>query len=97
DQTIGNGMRERTDIPPDILRSALTKVAARAAERSRKMIVAQRVTTELKEAGRLDGERVANFAREEKYEEVVAALAVLSSLKYELIENMMYPQRIGGI
>lgn len=97
DEALGRRVRERGDIPPELVQSALSKIAERAAERSRRIAAAQHAILGLKRSGVLDGARVMELAKEDKYEEVVAAVAVLSDVKYELIENMMHPQRIGGI
>jgi len=97
DETVGQRVRARGDIPQDILNSAIAKVAARTAERSRKANAAQKLMLDLKQSGGLDDARIVALAAEKKYDEVVAALALLSGLKFDAVENMMYPQRIGGV
>jgi len=97
DKTIADRLRDRKDIAPDAFKTALAKVAAETTKTLEIAIAAQSLVTRMKQAGRLEEAQIVLFAREEKYAEVVASLAVLVNLKYETVENMMYPGRAGGI
>jgi len=79
DESIARSVRARGDIPLDILKSAFASVAARAAEKSQKASSAQRAMLELNQSGRLDEAQIVDFANNDKYDEVVAALALLSN------------------
>jgi hypothetical protein len=48
-------------------------------------------------ANNLQEQQIAAFAKERSYEYVVAALAVKTGLKYEVIEKLMYPSRVSGV
>ncbi|HJU04324.1 MAG TPA: DUF2336 domain-containing protein, partial [Nitrospiraceae bacterium] len=94
---IGQSLGARGDIPPAILQAARERVSAKAAARSRRAAAAQRLMSDLKQSGGLDEGRILGFANVQKYEEVIASLALLSNLEFAAVENMMHPHRIGGI
>lgn len=91
DQALGEQLRARQDIPSETFQAALAKVAARTAKALETAAAAEHLVTRLKQEGRLDEMQIVTFGKEERYPEVVASLAVLSNLKYEVVEGMMYP------
>ena len=97
DQSIGERIRARADISPEMLRAALAKAAERQADRTKAAQAAHAMVSAMKESGQLDHAQVSAFAKAQRYEDAVAAVAVLANFKYDMIEAMLYPNRIGGI
>jgi uncharacterized protein (DUF2336 family) len=97
DKSISAEVYARMDISPDLLKAALTKAAKRADEKAVRIASAQRLVVSLKQAGELGETEIKAFAGGQKYEELIAALALLSNLKFHTVENMMCPQRAAGI
>lgn len=97
DQSISASLSARPEIPGDLLKAALAKVAARAEQISRAIAAATRLALSLKQTNGLPEEQIAAFANQGEYENLVAAIAVRTGLRYEVVENLLHPNRISGI
>ncbi len=97
DETIGAGVYGRPDLSPDAIKAALARAAARSEETNDRVAAAQRHCITLKQGNELTESRIVTFAEEKKYEEAVAAISLLSNLKFYYLENMMHGQRLGGL
>jgi uncharacterized protein (DUF2336 family) len=76
----------------DVLRSVLAEISddiAREAPAQRNVEDAQRLVLMMKETGRLNEGELAQFARQNKYDETVAALAAICAVPFELIDRLM--------
>lgn len=97
DDVLGAGLSARPDIPPDQLHGLLMMVAGRAEDKLRTVAAAQRLVLTIKQAGKLGDVQFLNFAQSNRYEEVIAALALSADLKYDAIENLALASEPGGI
>jgi uncharacterized protein (DUF2336 family) len=97
DPTIDQRLRLRADFSPDVFKAALAKVSAHMRSKLEAATAAERVVDSLRQQGKLNEAQIIAFANAGSYDETVASLAALSILKFEEIENMMYPQRTGGL
>ena len=97
DETVGVGLYARRDLGPDAIRAQLDRAEARTQDANARIAEAQRLALTLKQAGELTEQRVSAFAADEKYEEMLAAISLMSKLKYQTLENMMHGQRLGGL
>jgi uncharacterized protein (DUF2336 family) len=97
DQSLSERIRARADISPETMKAALARAAARQAGKAKAAEAAQATVSALKAAGQLDHAQISVFAKAGRYEDAVAAVALLANFKYDLIEGMLYPNRIGGI
>jgi uncharacterized protein (DUF2336 family) len=82
------------------IRSAIAAVAAgvdREMSKVRDFSAARRLVAQLKDRGELKEASLFEFARQRKYEETVAALAVLSHSAIEVIRPLMQSLREDGI
>jgi uncharacterized protein (DUF2336 family) len=76
----------------EMLRQILSEISSdieRDAPARRDIEGAQRLVLKLKEAGRLSEAELVQFARHNKYDEAVAALAALCAVPFELIDQLM--------
>lgn len=89
--------------PPDLfeeIQDAITAVAAgagRAMSGPRDFDGARRTMERLKEIGQLNEAALANFAKQRRYEETVAALAVLADSSIDVIRPLMQSLRDDGL
>ena len=97
DEVLSAGICARTDIAPELLNATVKQASARAEEKVRRIAAAQRLVVSLKQEGRLGENQVAAFAQNNEYEELIAALALLSHLKFSFVENMTQNGRLGGL
>ena len=51
----------------------------------------------LSQTGELTERKIRTFAEEEEYEELVAAISLMSRLKFQSLERMMHGPRLGGL
>jgi len=97
DEVLSAGICARTDIPTEMLTTAVKQASARAEEKLRRMAAAQRLVVSLKQEGQLNENKLAEFAANRQYEELIAALALLSHLKFGFVENLTQKGRLGGL
>ena len=97
DETIGVGLYARRDLRSDAIRAQLDRAEARTQDANAKIAEAQRHALTLNQAGELTEQCLSAFAAEGKYEDVIAAISLMSKLKYQTLENMMHGQRLGGL
>ena len=97
DETIGVGLYARRDLRSDAIKAQLDRAEARTQDANAKIAEAQRLALTLNQAGELTEQRLNAFAAEGKYEELIAAISLMSKLKYQTLENMMHGQRLGGL
>jgi uncharacterized protein (DUF2336 family) len=97
DDVLSAGICARTDIPPEMLTTAVKQASARAEEKVQRMAAAQRLVVSLKQEGQLNENKLAEFAINREYEELIAALALISHLKFGFVENMTQTGRLGGL
>jgi uncharacterized protein (DUF2336 family) len=89
--------------PPHVCEEIRTAIAAIAAEINREMskvrdfTAARRLVALLNDAGKLNEAVLFGFAKQRKYEETVAALALLSHSTIELIRSLMQSPRDDGL
>jgi len=97
DETIGVGLYGRRDLGPDAIKAQLDRAEARTQDANARIAEAQRLALTLNQAGELTEQRLNEMAAGGKYEETIAAISLMSKLKYQTLENMMYGQRLGGL
>jgi uncharacterized protein (DUF2336 family) len=97
DEVLSAGICARTDIPPELLTTTVKQASARAEEKVQRMAAAQRLVVSLRQEGKLNQTRSLEFAKNRKLEELIAALALLSHLKFSFVENMTQKGRLGGL
>ena len=89
--------------PPHIFEEIRSAIAAVSASVGREMSVvrdftaAQRFVAQLKDSGKLNEATLFAFAKARKYEETVAALAVMSKSSIEVIRPLMQSLRDDGV
>jgi uncharacterized protein (DUF2336 family) len=89
--------------PPDIFEEIRSAIAAVAAGANRDMspvqdfTAAKRLVAALKDKGELNEAALLGFARQRKYEETIAALALLSQSTVEVIRPVMQSLRDDGV
>jgi uncharacterized protein (DUF2336 family) len=89
DERVAAVLSTRPDILPDVLRDSLAQAIERLESRCRSAAAAQRNVIALKQAGKLDDDALCGFAYDNRREDVIAAISVLSGLKYELTETLV--------
>lgn len=97
DETMSAGLRMRSALQPHGIQNAAAKTGTRSQAMLAKIAAAQRIAVTLKQEGILSETKVRTFAEEEKFEELVASIALMSDLRYDLIESMMQGRRLGGL
>jgi uncharacterized protein (DUF2336 family) len=97
DNRIAAALSTRPDIPPGVLRDSLAKAVERLESQSRSFAAAQRLVITMKQEGQLGDEALHHFAAQNRRNEVVAALSVLSGLKHELIDTLVDADEPGGL
>ena len=97
DDVLSAGLSVRQDIPPDRLQALLATAAARAEVKLKSIATAQRIVLTMKGAGKLGDAEFSRFAKDGRYEEVVAGLALAADLKYDTIENLVLAKEAGGL
>lgn len=97
DKLIGASLSARPEIPEDLLKTALSRAAARAEENSNAIAAATQLALSLKTTNGLHEEQLIVFASRGEYENLVASIAVRTGLRYEIVENLMHSQRVSGI
>jgi uncharacterized protein (DUF2336 family) len=97
DEAISASVYARPDLPSDLVHNALATAAASSEENNERVAAAQRLAITLKQSGELNESRIAAFAAEKNYEDVIAAISLMSNLKFRYLENMMHGQRLGGL
>jgi uncharacterized protein (DUF2336 family) len=83
---------DRQDIIKDILANVSSEIV-RDAPAARNIEDAKRLAQMMKETGRLHEGEIVNFARHEKYDEMLASLALLCGVPFELIDQLMASER----
>jgi uncharacterized protein (DUF2336 family) len=92
-----------TRAPPHLRDEISSSIAAvstgvgKEMNRVRDFTAAKRLAAQLKQKGELDEACLFGFARQRKYEETVAALALLSQSTIELIRSLMQSPRNDGL
>lgn len=97
DERVAAILSTRSDISPDDLRESLSKALERMEARCRSAAAAQRTVIAMKQEGQLNDEALYRFAADNRRDEVVAALSVLSGLKHELVEALIDSAEPGGL
>jgi uncharacterized protein (DUF2336 family) len=97
DDVLGAGLSVRPDIPRDRLHALLATAAARAEDKLKAVAAAQRLVLTMKQSGKLGEPALNDFVQDERYEEIVAGLALSADLKYDVVENLMLSAEPGGI
>jgi uncharacterized protein (DUF2336 family) len=97
DETIGVGLYARRDLWSDAIKAQLDRAEARSQAANARIAEAQRFVLGLNQTGELTERRLAGFAEDGKYEELIAAISLMSKLKHQTLENMMHGQRLGGL
>lgn len=97
DDVLSAGLSVRQDIPPDRLQALLATAAARAEVKLKSIATAQRIVLTMKGAGKLGDAEFSRFAKDGRFEEVVAGLALMADLKYDTIENLVLAKEAGGL
>lgn len=97
DRSISVNLLSRPDISADVLNVAVAR-SIRSVEKDGGSIAdAMREVLSLEQAKNLGEEQIVAFAREGSYENVIAALALKTGLKYEVVEKLMHPSRVSGV
>ena len=97
DETISVGLYARKGTFSNSIRTRLDAAESQSRDTNAKIAEAQRLVVTLKQTGELTESRLNAFAAAEKYEELVAAITLMSKLKYHNLEEMMHGQRLGGL
>ena len=97
DHALSASLSARPDIPTELLQSALSNATARVEQSDRLVEAAMRLALSLRQTNGLCDEQIVAFANDGDYEKLVAVIAVRASLPYEIIDNLMQPQRVAGI
>jgi uncharacterized protein (DUF2336 family) len=97
DQSISASLSLRPEGATKPFQTALSKAAAQAEQRNKVMGTAMRLAISLRQSNGLHDRQIAAFANGGEYENLVASIAVTANLKYEVVENLMYPRRAAGI
>lgn len=97
DETICVGLYARSDVPSDTIKAGLASAQAQSQDAEAKIASAQRLAVTLRQNGELTEPKIRAFAAEGKYEELVAAISLMSKLKFQSLESMMHGQRLGGL
>ncbi|MBX6328158.1 MAG: DUF2336 domain-containing protein [Pseudolabrys sp.] len=97
DERVAAAISGRPDVPPEVFRSLLSNALAQLEAKTRSFAAAQRLVISMKQNSRLGDKEVSEFAVENRYYEVIAALSLLSGLKHELIETLMEGDEPGGL
>ena len=97
DETISVGLYARKGALSDAIKGRLDAAESQSRDTIAKIAEAQRLVVTLKQTGELTESRLSAFAAAEKYEELVAAITLMSNLKYHNLEEMMHGQRLGGL
>jgi uncharacterized protein (DUF2336 family) len=87
-------MREEID---GIVRQLAAKAQQRSANDDADVIAAQRYVRNLHEAGALHEAQVAQFARENRFNETNAAIGCLTNVPFVTVESMMVESRSEGV
>jgi len=56
-----------------------------------------RLALSLRDSNGLRDVQIVEFAQRGEYENLMAAIAVRANLRYEVVENLMHPQRAAGM
>lgn len=86
--------REEID---DIVRQVATHAQQRSAHEDAEVAAARQLVTRLHEAGRLSETQVAEFARDNRFNETNAAISCLSNMPFVVVERMMIESRSEGV
>ena len=97
DETIGVGLYARQDLRSGPMEAQLHSAEAHSKVANTKIAEAQRFVVTLRQAGELTEPRLNAFAAKGKYEELVAAISLMSKLKYQNVESMMHGRRLAGL
>lgn len=84
----------------DVIRQVLVDVSdevGRDAPMARNLENAQRLVQIMREEGRLNEAELLKFAQEEKYEEVVAGIALLCAVPFDLVDGLMHGERADAM
>ena len=84
----------------DVIRRVLANVSSeigREAPRARNIEDAKRLVQMMQETGRLNEAELLTFARHVKYEEVIAGLALLCGVSFDLIDRLMHGDRADAL
>lgn len=84
----------------DVIRRVLADVSGEIdgeTPMARSLADAQRLVQMMQETGRLNEAELLIFARQAKYEEAMAALALLSAVPFDLIERLMHSERSDAL
>ncbi len=97
DETIAVGLYARHGTFSDAIKARLDTAEVHSKHAHAKIAEAQRLVITLKQTGELTEARLSAFATVGKYEELIAAISLMSKLKYHNLEQMMHGQRLGGL
>jgi hypothetical protein len=97
DQSLSASLSTRSEIEPQLLKVALASAEDRAEKNDKSAAAAMRLAISLRQTNGLHDEQIITFANNGEYENLVAAIAILANLKYEIIECLMHPQKIAGL
>lgn len=96
DESISASLCARPEITDELLKTSLAKAAARVEHNNKAVAAAIRLAVSLRQSNGLHDEQITAFADRGEYENLVAGIAVRTNLGYEIIENLMHPQRVAG-
>lgn len=96
DEVLGAGLCTREDIAPELISTKLEQASAKMHEVVHRMGAAQRRVLSLKQQGNLGDNEIVGFAKSGEHDELIAALALLSNLRADFVENMTRKGRLAG-
>lgn len=94
DRTIGARLNKRTDLPPSAIGRGSTHAVSRRKDGSAKIAAAERFAITLEQTGKLTEAKISALAAENRYQETIATISLMSRLKYQLIERMLRGPRL---
>lgn len=97
DETIGAGLYARSNEHSEVLAAKFAREETQAEDARIKIAAAQRLVVTLMQTDELTESKIGAFAADNRYEELIAAIALMSRLNFQNIENMMHGKRLGGL
>jgi uncharacterized protein (DUF2336 family) len=96
DDAIRSRLMTRSDVPAPVTKMLATATAEHNRERQTRAAAAQIKVKEMAQACELTGGSIQDFAAQGKYEEAIAAIALLSHQQYNAIESILSGDRPSG-
>jgi uncharacterized protein (DUF2336 family) len=96
DDAIRSRLMTRSDVPALVAKMLATATAEQNRERQNRATAAQITVKEMAQSSELNGGTVQDFAAQGRYEEAIAAIALLSHQAYNAIESILSGDRPIG-